>query len=89
MEKVRDLQNPPDERLTEGETRFCSDGGGGGVLSKSLIQISVGGWSCVSSLLFTWNQTLVEVKKIMATSFKRSHTCTAILSAPNPAAGPH
>ena len=59
------------------------------MLSKSLIQIYVDEWSCVSSLLFTWHQTLVEVKKIIATSFKRSHTCTAILSAPNPAAGPH
>ena len=27
--------------------------------------------------------------KIMATSFKRSHVCTATLSAPNPAAGHH
>ena len=30
---------------------------------------------------------MVEVMKIMATSFKRSHACTAWLSAPNPAAG--
>ena len=30
---------------------------------------------------------MVEVMKIMATSFKRSHAGTAILSAPNPAAG--
>ena len=30
---------------------------------------------------------MVEVMKIVATSFKRSHECTAILSAPNPAAG--
>ena len=30
---------------------------------------------------------MVEVKKIMATSFKRSYACTATLSAPNPAAG--
>ena len=58
-------------------------------LSKSLIQFSVDGWTCVSSLLFTWGQTMVEVMKIMATSFKRSHACTATLSAPNPAAGHH
>ena len=32
---------------------------------------------------------MVEVVKIMATSVKRSHACTATLSAPNPAAGPH
>ena len=34
-----------------------------------------------------WDQTMVEVMKVMATSFKRSHACIAILSAPNPAAG--
>ena len=40
------------------------------MLSKSLIQFSGDGWSCVPSLLFTWGQTMVEVMKIMATSFK-------------------
>ena len=35
------------------------------MLSKSLIQFSVVGWSCVPSLLFTWLQTMVE--KEMAT----------------------
>ena len=30
---------------------------------------------------------MVEVMKIMAISFQRSHACTATLSAPNPAAG--
>ena len=34
-----------------GETGSCSDGGGG-MLSKSLIQFSVDGWGCVLSLLF-------------------------------------
>ena len=60
---------------------------GGAMLSKSLIQFSVDGWGCVPSLLFTWGQTMVEVMKIVATSFKRSHESTATLSAPNPAAG--
>ena len=32
---------------------------------------------------------MVEVMKVMATVFKRSHAGTAILSAPNPAAGHH
>ena len=59
------------------------------MLSKSLIQFSVDGWSCVPSLLFTRGQTMVEVMKIMATSFKRSHAGTATLSASNPAAGHH
>ena len=29
------------------------------MLSKSLIQFSVDGWSCVPSLPFTWGQTMV------------------------------
>ena len=62
---------------------------GKAMLSKSLIQFSVEGWSCVPSLLFTWGLTIVEVMKIMVTSFKRSHACTATLRAPNPAAGHH
>ena len=60
---------------------------GGAMLSKSLIPFSVDGWSYVPSLLFTWAQTMVEAIKIMETSFKRSHACTATFSAPNPAAG--
>ena len=38
-------------------------------------------------MLFTWGQTMVEVMKIMVTSFKRSHAWTAKLSVPNLAAG--
>ena len=34
-----------------------------------------------------WGQTVMEVMKIMATTFKRPHACTATLSAPNPEAG--
>ena len=59
------------------------------MLIKSLTQFSVDGWSCVPSLLLTWGPTMVEVVKIMVTSLKRSHTCPATLSAPNPAAGHH
>ena len=44
------------------------------MFSKSLIQFSIVGGSCVPSLIFTWGQTMVEVMKIMVTSFKRSHT---------------
>ena len=55
------------------------------MLSKSLIQFSVDGWSCVPSLLLTQGQTMVEVMKIMAAFFKRSLARTAMLSAPNPA----
>ena len=62
---------------------------GRAMLSKSLVKFSVDGWGCVPSLLLTWDQTMEEVMKIMVTSFKRSHACTATLSAPNPAAGHH
>ena len=37
----------------------------------------------------TWSQTMVEVMKIMATSFRRSHVHTATLSASNPVSGHH
>ena len=62
---------------------------GRAMLSKSLIWFSIDGWSCAPSLLFTGGQTKVEVKKMMATSFKRSHACTATLSAAKPTAGHH
>ena len=42
---------------------------GWAMLSKSIIQFSVDGCSCVPFLLFTWGQTIVEVMKIMVTSF--------------------
>ena len=57
------------------------------MLIKSLIQFSVDGWGCVFSLLFTWGQTVVEVMKIMATSFKRSYAGTTALCACNCWAG--
>ena len=59
------------------------------MVSKSLTQFSVDRWSCVPSLLFTWGLTIVEVMKIMVTSFRRSHACTVTLSAPDPVAGHH
>ena len=37
----------------------------------------------------TWSETMGEVMKIMATSFRRSHARTAAFSAPSPAAGQH
>ena len=57
------------------------------MLSKSLIQFSVEGWGCVPLYYLTWGQTMVEVIKIMVTSFQKSHAGTVTLSAPNPAAG--
>ena len=40
--------------------------------SKFLILFSVDGWSCVPPLLFTWDETMMKVVKIMVTSFKMS-----------------
>ena len=37
---------------------------GGDMLSKSLIQFSVDGLSCVPSLLFTWGQTSLVAQKV-------------------------
>ena len=70
-----------------GETRSCSNGLA--MLSKSLIQFSVNGRGCVPSLLFDLRPNHVEVMKIMVTSFRRSYSCTAALSVPDPAAGHH
>ena len=70
------------------KTLYCLSHQGRVLLSKSLIQFSVDGWSCVPSLLFTWGQTMVEVMKIL-TSLKRSQACAATVRAPNPAAGHH
>ena len=53
------------------------------MLSKSLIQLSVDGQVCVPSLLFDL-RSLVELMKIIKTSFKRSHACIATFSAPKP-----
>ena len=62
---------------------------GRAMFSKSLTLISVYGQSCIPSLLLTWDQTMVEVMTILATSFKRSHAYTATLSAPDPAVSHH
>ena len=61
----------------------------GAMLSKFLIQFPVDGWGLFPSLLFTWGQTMVEVMKIMVTSFKNVYACTASFSATNPEAGHH
>ena len=57
------------------------------MLSKSLIQFSVQGQGCVPALLFDLRPTMVEVVKIMSTSFATSHASPATPSAPRPAAG--
>ena len=59
------------------------------MLGKSLVQFSVDGWSLFPPCCLTWDQTMVELMKIMMTSFKRSPACTATLSAPDPAVGHH
>ena len=86
--RIRGLWKPPDGRdWLRGKLGLVLMGRA--ILSRSLIQFSVDGWSYFLSLLFTWGQTMVEVMKIMRTFFKRSHGCTTTLSAPNPAAGHH
>ena len=71
MDKIRSLWKLPDgKEWLRGKLGVVLMGRA--MLSKSLIQFSVDGCSCVPSLLFTWGQTMVEVMKIMLTSFKRS-----------------
>ena len=56
------------------------------LMCKSLIRFSVDGRGCAPSLLF--DQTMVELMKIMVTSFKRCHAFTAALSAPQTCSRP-
>ena len=74
------------ERLTVGRTGSCSDGQGNAQYIFNPIFCLMGG-AVFPLCCFIWDQTMVEVMKIMATSFKSSHVCTATLSAPDPAAG--
>ena len=46
-------------------------------------------WAMFPPWFLIWGQSMVEVIKIMATSFKRSCAHTAVLSAPNLAPGHH
>ena len=57
------------------------------MLSKSLIQFSVGGWGCVPSLFFDLRPNYCGGNEDNGRLFKRSHVHTATLSAFNPAAG--
>ena len=79
------MEAPWWERLTEGELGLVLMGRA--MLSKSLIQFSVEGRAVFPPCCLTWSQTTLEVVKIMMTSFKMSHSSTAALSAPSPAAG--
>ena len=86
MEKNKRLLKLPDGRdWLRGKLGFVLMGKA--MLSKPLIQFSVEGWGCVPSCYLIWGQTMVEVMKIIMTSFKRSHASTVTLSAPNPVAG--
>ena len=60
-------------------------------VESSLVLLEEGVYydQCILLAKFTWGQTMVEVMKIMVTSFKRSHACPATLTAPNPEAGHH
>ena len=62
------------ERLTGGKLGLLLLGGA--MLNKSLIQFSFEGQTVFPPCYLTWGQTMVEVIKIMATSFKRSHAGT-------------
>ena len=87
--RIRGLWNFPDGRDWLWGWKLGLVPMGRPMLSKFLTQFSVDGWGCVPSLYLTWEQTMVEVVKIMVTYFKRSHAHTATLIAPDPLAGHH
>ena len=62
---------------------------GRAMFSKSLIQFSVDGRSYVPSVLLDLRQNYGGGNETMVTSFIRSHTGTATLSAPDPTTGHH
>ena len=74
------------ERLTEGETGSCSDGWGH---AQKIFNPVLCWWLELPPCYLPGSQTMVEVMKIMAASFKRPHAHTATPSAPDPAAGHH
>ena len=47
------------------------------------------GEALFSPCFLTWDQTIVEIMRIMTTSFKRPHASTATLGVPNSAASHH
>ena len=74
------------ERLSEGETESCFDGGA--MLSKSLIQFSVEGQGCVPSILFDPRPNYGGGNEGNGDCLQKV-PCTASRSAPTSAAGHH
>ena len=60
---------------------------GGAMLSKSLIQVSLGGWGCVPSLLFDLQSNYGGGNEDNGDLLARSSACTTALNTPNPATG--
>ena len=60
---------------------------GRAMLSKSLIQFSVNGQGCVTSLLFDLRPNYSGGNEDKGNLLQRSHACTIALSVPNLAAG--
>ena len=86
MDKEKRLWEPPD-----GRDGLSGNLGltlmGGAMLSKSLIQFSVDGWGCLSSLLFGLSQTMVGIMAVMVTFSKRTYVSTVVSRAPDPLTG--
>ena len=62
---------------------------GGARLSKSLIQFSVDGWDCVPILLFDLRPNYGGDNEDNSNLLQKVPSCTASLSAPDPAPGHH
>ena len=57
------------------------------MLSKSVSNFLLMGQALFPPCCLAWDQTMVELMKIMLTAFKKSCACTAALSISDPAAG--
>ena len=74
------------ERLTVGESGFCSDGWGHGSVNLESNLLLMGG-AVFPPCCLPWGQTMVGVMAVMVASFKRTYACTTAFSAPDPATG--
>ena len=71
------------EKLTEGEIGSCSDGWGGAMFSKSLIQFSVDVWGCISDIIDISLRNLVSSLCFIQPSIFHDVLCILVKKAEN------
>ena len=85
--RIRGLWKLPDGRDWLGGTGSCFNGRGHAQQIFNPISVDRWGGAVFPPCYLIWDQTMVWVMKIMATSFKRSCIANVVFSAPNPASG--